>query len=86
MTLSRYITEDVAYVSEFNDIDFERALGDDMIAEMDKDDENWDARGKKRKGTRIHKCDGQLVSFVHPQSILCNCTHYCICTLAPYSK
>ena len=81
MTLSVsscYITEDVAYVSEVKDIDFERALGDDLITKMDKDDESGDTRGK-RKGTRIYKCDGQLVSFVHPQNILCNCTHYCIC-------
>ena len=34
----RCIMEDAADLSDINDIDFERALGD-LIAEMDKDDE-----------------------------------------------
>ena len=89
MTLSvssRYITEDVAYVSEFKDIDFERALGDDLITKMDKDDESGDTRGK-RKGTRIYKCDGQVVgpiicaSTKHPMQLYA-LLH--MCTLAPY--
>ena len=52
--------------ADVGDIDFERVLGD-MIAEMDKDDDSRDARGK-RKGTRTYKCDGQLVFVMQADS------------------
>ena len=52
--------------ADVGDIDFERVLGD-MIAEMDKDDDSRDARGK-RKGTRTYKCDGQLVFVTQADS------------------
>ena len=65
----RSMTGNATHLDDIGDIsylDFERALGD-MIAEMDKDDDSGDARGK-RKGTRTYKCDGQLVFVTQAES------------------
>ena len=65
----RSMTGNATHLDDLGDIsylDFERALGD-MIAEMDKDDDSGDARGK-RKGNLTYKCDGQLVFVTQAES------------------